>query len=69
MRMIVLAAAAMMLASCSTGQMAATVPGAGQQQASTADERDTPTPPAFRTPRQQSGTGWPDIGYRPHGYR
>ena len=63
MRMIVLAAVALILASCTTGQMAATNAGAGQQ----ADERDVPVPPAFRTPRQQSGTGWPDIGYRPMG--
>jgi uncharacterized lipoprotein len=67
MRMIVLAAAAVMLASCSTGQTTATNASNGQQ-ASTTNERDTPRPPAFRVPRQRSGNGWPDIGYRPHGY-
>jgi hypothetical protein len=67
MRVIMLAAVAVVLASCTTGQMAATGAGAGQQ-ASTTDQREAPTPPALRTPRQRSGVGWPDIGYRPHGY-
>ena len=67
MRMIVLAAAAGMLASCTTAETNA---GAGQQQASDTPmtQREAPTPPALRTPRQRSGTGWPNIGYRPHGY-
>ena len=67
MRMIMLAGVAIILASCSTSQMAATTTGAGQQQA-TENGRDTPRPAAFRAPRQRSGNGWPDIGYRPHGY-
>ena len=64
MRVIVLAAAAVILASCTTGQTAATNAG---QQASAADEREAPIPPALRTPRQRSGVGWPDLGYRPGG--
>jgi hypothetical protein len=63
MRMCVLAALAAMLAGCATPEMAAT--GAGQQQATT--EREAPTPAALRTPRQRSGVGWPDLGYRPYG--
>jgi hypothetical protein len=68
MRVSVLAAAAIVLASCATGQMAGTNAGAGQQQAATTEERDAPRPPALRAPRQRSGVGWPDLGYRPHGY-
>jgi hypothetical protein len=64
MRMCVLAALALMLAGCATPEMAATT-GAGQQQATT--EREAPVPPALRTPRQRSGVGWPDLGYRPYG--
>ena len=68
MRMIVLAAAAMVLASCTTAQMPTTNAGAGQQQASdVSTQREAPTPPALRAPRQRSGVGWPDLGYRPHG--
>ncbi len=62
MRVSVLAVIALMLAGCTTAQM----PGAGQQ-ASTATQREAPPPPAFRAPRQKSGVGWPDLGYRPHG--
>jgi hypothetical protein len=69
MRVIVLAAAAIVLAGCSTSQMPAATTGAGPQQASTADQRDPPIPPAFRTPRQESGNGWPNIGYSPYGNR
>jgi hypothetical protein len=68
MRAIVLAAVTVMLASCTTGQMPATATGAGQQQASTTSDRDAPTPPALRAPRQR-GNGWPDIGYSPNGQR
>jgi len=68
MRMIMVVAAAAMLASCSTSQPAATMAGAGQQEASTMDEPDFLRPPALRAPRQKSATGWPNIGYRPQGY-
>lgn len=68
MRMSVLAAGAVMLASCTTVEMPATNAGAGQQPASTLNQREAPTPPALRTPRQRSAVGWPDIGYRPSGY-
>jgi len=67
MRVSVLAVVAVVLAGCTMGQMAATNTGAGQQ-ASTTDQREAPPPPAFRAPRQKSGVGWPDLGYRPHGY-
>jgi hypothetical protein len=41
---------------------------AGPQASNTPTEpRDAPVPPALRTPRQQSGVGWPDIGYQPYG--
>ena len=65
MRTIVFTAVAiLLLAGCTTSQMSATSTGAGEQQAS---DREAPTPPALRTPRQQSGTGWPDLGYHPYG--
>ena len=67
MRVTMLAVIAVMLASCTTGQMAATNAGTGQQ-ASAATQREAPPPPAFRAPRQKSGVGWPNVGYRPHGY-
>jgi hypothetical protein len=67
MRTIVLAAIAVMLASCTTSQMPATTAATGPQQASTSDGREPPIPPAFRAPRQQSGNGWPNIGYSPYG--
>jgi len=67
MRVIVMAATAVILASCSTSQMPATT-GAGAQQASTTAQREAPTPPALRVPRQR-GNGWPDIGYRTDGQR
>lgn len=67
MRMTVLAAGAILLASCTTAEMPATNAGAGQQ-TSTAYPREAPIPPALRTPRQRSAVGWPDLGYRPHGY-
>jgi hypothetical protein len=63
MRTIVFTAIAiLLLAGCTTDQMAGA--GAGEQQAS---QREAPTPPALRTPRQRSGTGWPDLGYSPYG--
>ena len=66
MRMTVLAAGALVLASCTTAEMPSTNAGSGQQ---TMDfPREAPTPPALRTPRQRSAVGWPDLGYRPHGY-
>jgi len=68
MRMSALAAGAMILAGCTTAEMPATSAGAGQQQAATTNQREAPTPPALRTPRQRSAVGWPDIGYRPSGY-
>jgi hypothetical protein len=64
--MTVLAAGALMLASCTTPNMTANTMSAGPQASST--EREAPVPPALRTPRQRSATGWPDIGYRPSGY-
>jgi hypothetical protein len=65
MRTIVfMAIAILLLAGCATNQMPGANAGAGQQQAS---DREAPTPPALRTPRQRSGTGWPDLGYRPYG--
>jgi len=66
MRVTMLAAIAVLLAGCTTGQMAATNPGAGQQ-ASTTEQREAPPAPAFRAPRQKSGVGWPDLGYRHQG--
>lgn len=65
MRVTVLAAGALMLASCTTPNMTTNTASMGQQASTT--ERDAPVPPAFRAPRQRSGTGWPDIGYRPQG--
>jgi hypothetical protein len=65
MRMSVLAAGALMLASCTTAEMQATNAGTGQQQTY---PREAPVPPALRTPRQKSAVGWPNLGYRPHGY-
>ena len=62
MRVTVLAAGALILASCTTPNMTTNIPTAGQQV-----ERDAPVPPALRAPRQQSGVGWPDIGYQPYG--
>ena len=68
MRVTVLAAGALMLASCTTPNMT-TNTNAGQQAANTSTtQREAPIPPALRTPRQRSATGWPDIGYRPSGY-
>ena len=68
MRVPVLAAAALMLASCTTPNMPTNTTGAGPQASNTATEpRDAPVPPALRSPRQQSGVGWPDIGYQPYG--
>jgi hypothetical protein len=61
----VLAALAMMLAGCTTPEMAGTTMSAGEQQ--TTAQREAPVPPALRAPRQRSGVGWPDIGYRPYG--
>jgi PBP1b-binding outer membrane lipoprotein LpoB len=66
MRMSAVAAVALVLTGCTTGQMAATNAGTAQQ-ASTATEREAPPPPAFRAPRQRSGVGWPDLGYTPYG--
>jgi hypothetical protein len=66
MRMGVLMAIGVMLASCTTAQTAATNTGTGQQ-ASTTEQREAPPPPAFRAPRQKSGVGWPDLGYRHQG--
>ena len=67
MRVTVLAAGALMLASCTTPNMTTNTTNAGQQ-ASNTEQREAPIPPALRTPRQRSATGWPDIGYRPSGY-
>jgi len=67
MRVIALAAGAMMLAGCTTAEMPAANTG-GPQQASGTTQREAPIPPALRTPRQRSAVGWPDLGYRPHGY-
>ena len=66
MRMSGLAAGLLLLAGCTTPEMPATTMTAGQPQ-STTNQREAPTPPALRTPRQRSGTGWPNIGYRPYG--
>jgi hypothetical protein len=66
MRMCVFAAGALLLASCATPEMSATMPSPGQQQATTT-EREAPIPPALRAPRQRSAVGWPDLGYRPYG--
>jgi hypothetical protein len=66
MRMGVLMAIGVMLASCTTAQMPAANAGGGQQ-TSTTELREAPPPPAFRAPRQKSGVGWPDLGYRPNG--
>jgi hypothetical protein len=68
MRVTVLAAGALMLASCTTPNMTANNPSTGQQASNNStSERDAPVPPALRTPRQRSGVGWPDIGYQPYG--
>ena len=68
MRVTVLAAGALMLASCTTSNMTTNTTSAGPQASNTPTEpRDAPVPPALRTPRQQSGVGWPDIGYQPYG--
>ena len=70
MRVTILAAGALMLASCTTPNMTTNTTNAGQQAANTTTttQREAPIPPALRTPRQRSATGWPDIGYRPSGY-
>ena len=53
MRVIVLAAAAMLLAGCTTAEMQATNAGGGQEMY----QREAPIPPALRTPRQKSAVG------------
>jgi hypothetical protein len=70
MRVTVLAGVlvgALMLASCTTPNMTTNTMGTGQQTSNTPPRREAPVPPALRTPRQRSGVGWPDLGYRPHG--
>ena len=67
MRMTVLAAGALMLASCTTPNMTANTTSAGPQASNDDEPREAPVPPALRTPRQRSGVGWPDLGYRPYG--
>ena len=68
MRVTVLAAAALMLASCTTPNMTTNTTSTSQQASDTPTaQRDAPVPPALRAPRQQSGVGWPDIGYQPYG--
>ena len=68
MRVTVLAAGALMLASCTTPNMTANTASISQQASDTSSaQREAPVPPALRSPRQRSGTGWPDIGYRPYG--
>lgn len=67
MRVMILAAGALMLASCTTSNMTANTASPGQQGSNTTTEREAPVPPALRTPRQKSGVGWPDLGYRPYG--
>ena len=68
MRVTVLAAGALMLASCTTPNMTTNTTSAGQQASGTSTtQREAPIPPALRTPRQHSGVGWPDIGYQPYG--
>ena len=64
MRLFVLAAGILALASCTTPEAAGPAMGGGQQQAAT--EREAPVPPALRSPRQRSAVGWPDIGYSPY---
>jgi hypothetical protein len=66
MRLCVLAAAAVALAGCSTTDTPTTATGATPQQ-TTNTQREAPVPPALRTPRQRSATGWPDLGYQPQG--
>ncbi len=68
MRVTILVAGALMLASCTTPNMTTNTMGMAQQTSNTSTtEREAPVPPALRTPRQQSAVGWPDIGYRPYG--
>ncbi len=68
MRVTVLAAGALMLASCTTHNMTTNTTGTGPQASDiSTEQREAPVPPALRTPRQQSAVGWPDIGYRPYG--
>jgi hypothetical protein len=68
MRVTILAAGALVLASCTTPDMTANTASPGQQASNTTTtQREAPVPPALRTPRQRSGVGWPDLGYRPHG--
>jgi len=67
MRIIALAALAVLLAGCTTPEMPAGNANGGEQRART--QREAPIPPALRTPRQRSAVGWPDLGYRPYGYR
>ena len=69
MRVTVLAVGALMLAGCTTPNMTTNTASTGPQTSNTSmAQREAPIPPALRTPRQRSATGWPDIGYRPHGY-
>jgi len=68
MRVTVLVAGALMLASCTTPNMTTNTTSPGPQASNASTEpRDAPVPPALRIRRQQSGVGWPDIGYRPYG--
>ena len=59
MRMILLAASAMMLASCAAPQMQAAI--TGPQQADLASRDEAPPPPQLHRPPSR---GWPGYGYR-----
>jgi hypothetical protein len=59
--MILLAASAMMLASCATPRMQAANANAGPQQAASASEYEAPPPSQLRRPPSR---GWPGYGYR-----
>ena len=68
MRMTVLAAGAMMLASCTTAEMHARRTRArGQQRRRHIRGRRRCLRRCARR-GSKSAVGWPDLGYRPHGY-
>ena len=61
MRMILIAASAVMLASCATPQMRAANTNTGPQQEASAREYEPPPPPQLSRPPVR---GWSTYGYR-----
>ena len=61
MRMILIAASAVMLANCATPEMRAANANTGPQQAASAREYEAPAPPQLSRPPVR---GWSTYGYR-----